>query len=82
MMDDSVRGFAAQYDLAGASITLALPGGSKFKLACSRLDADQLVMQGTLGPDALVVRMRKIDTSKFPLLSRGFHWITEFPFNR
>jgi hypothetical protein len=82
MMDDSLRGFAAQYDPAGASITLVLPGGSKFKLACSRIDADHLVMQGTLGRDALVVRMRKIDTSRFPLLSRGFHWITEFPFNR
>jgi hypothetical protein len=83
MMDDSLRGFAAQYDPAGASISLTLSRSSpKFTLACSRPDADHLMMQGTLGSDALVVRMRRIDTSKFPLLSRGFHWITEFPFNR
>ena len=28
------------------------------------------------------VRLRKIDTSWFRLISRGFHWISEFPFNR
>lgn len=39
-------------------------------------------MQGTLGNDALMIRMRRIGTAKFLLLSRGFHWISEVPFNR
>ena len=27
-------------------------------------------------------RFRRMDDSRFPLLSRGFHWINEQPFNR
>ena len=84
MMDDSVRGFGAEYDKAGASVGLFLAGNrsQKYTLACWRPDANHVVMQGTLGSDALVIRMRRIDTTKFLLLSRGFHWISEFPFNR
>jgi hypothetical protein len=40
-----------------------------------------LVLDGTFDGHPLRARLRKVDTSKFPLVSRGFHWVTEMPFN-
>jgi len=84
MMDDSIANFGTEYD--AAKNTVSLTAGSdknrKYPLAWSRPDADHLVLQGTLAQDALSVRLRKIDTSTFRLLNRGYHWISEFPFNR
>jgi hypothetical protein len=39
------------------------------------------VLQGTLLEDALTVKLRRLDTSQFLLVSRGFHWVSEYPFN-
>jgi hypothetical protein len=55
---------------------------SKSTLAYARPDADRVVLQGTLGSDAVAIRLRRIYTSKFLLVNRGFHWINELPFNR
>jgi hypothetical protein len=48
----------------------------------SRPDPDHLVLQGTFAGDALTVRLRRIDESKYLLVSRGFHWINDDPINR
>ncbi|HEV3455634.1 MAG TPA: hypothetical protein VHG32_03700 [Thermoanaerobaculia bacterium] len=45
-------------------------------------DKDHLVLQGTLLADALTVKLRRVDASKLLLVSRGFHWVSEFPYNR
>jgi hypothetical protein len=39
-------------------------------------------VEGTLKEEALKVRLRKIDTSNTLLMTRGFHWINERPFNK
>jgi uncharacterized membrane protein YphA (DoxX/SURF4 family) len=44
-------------------------------------DADHLEFRGDLAGEAIVVEMRKVDISKFTLVSRGFHWV-ENPFYR
>jgi hypothetical protein len=31
---------------------------------------------------AATIRLKRVDTSKAPLVSRGFHWINERPLNR
>jgi uncharacterized membrane protein YphA (DoxX/SURF4 family) len=43
----------------------------------SQPDADHVVLE----KDGETVRLRKVDTAKLPLLSRGFHWINETAFN-
>jgi uncharacterized membrane protein YphA (DoxX/SURF4 family) len=80
MMDDTLRGFATQYDSSSSTVTLS--GTSKVILIYSRPDADHVVVKGTLDNDALEVRMRRRDPSEFLLVNRGFHWINELPFNR
>jgi hypothetical protein len=34
-----------------------------------------------MGGSVLAVGLRRVDTSKLLLISRGFHWISEYPFN-
>lgn len=41
-----------------------------------------LKLNGKLENDSLSITLTKIDLEKFPLKSRGFHWINERPFNR
>jgi uncharacterized membrane protein YphA (DoxX/SURF4 family) len=84
MMDDSITNFGTEYDAAKntVSLTVGSDKSKKYPLAWSRPDADHLLLEGALAKDALSVRLRKIDTSTFRLLSRGYHWINELPFNR
>ena len=84
LMDDSLKGYSAEYDAARNTVALSAAGNksSKSTLAYARPDADRVVLQGTLGSDAVAIRLRRIYTSKFLLVNRGFHWINELPFNR
>jgi hypothetical protein len=40
-----------------------------------------VVLQGKLLEETLTVKLRRLDTSRFLLVSRGFHWISEYPYN-
>jgi len=84
MMDDSPKRYSAEYDAARNTVALSVDADKSRKnvLAYSRPDADHVVLQGALGTDTVSIRLRKIDTSKFLLVNRGFHWINELPFNR
>jgi hypothetical protein len=35
-----------------------------------------------MGSQKVHMRLQLVDRSKFMLVSRGFHWVSEFPFNR
>jgi len=45
-------------------------------------DPEHLVLHGKLGDSPIVAAFHRFDASKFLLTSRGFHWISEYPFNR
>ena len=79
-MNDAITGYAAQYDAARS--TLVLNRGSMGSLTYARPDPDHLTLDGVLAGERVSVRLRRIDASRFLLLSRGFHWINEVPFNR
>jgi len=80
MMDDVISFFQAKYE-AGDSVSLR--GAATGTLMYSRPDADHLMLTGKLGTEALEVKLVRVDPrTRFLLMSRGFHWITEFPFNR
>jgi hypothetical protein len=83
-MNDAVTAYGAEYDQAKGTLTLTESGDKtrKYSLAYSRPDPDHLALTGIVGNDTLSMRLRRIDASKFLLLSRGFHWINELPFNR
>jgi uncharacterized membrane protein YphA (DoxX/SURF4 family) len=84
-MDDTPHRYRSEYVPAKRSVVL-----SPFEAGKSRQgaftyafpDKDHLVLQGTLLADAITVRLRRIDPSRFRLVSRGFHWVSEYPFQR
>jgi len=81
MIDDSTVLYGANYDLAGDSVTLK--GSAIGAFQYTKPDADHLILDGKLDSNAVVVKLARIDPgTRFLLMSRGFHWITEFPFNR
>jgi hypothetical protein len=43
---------------------------------------DRLTVEGTFDGKEVVVELQRTDESQFLLVSRGFHWISEKPFNR
>ena len=51
-------------------------------LAYARPANDQLTLSGHIGSDSIVARFKRLDERRFLLLSRGFNWIQEQPFNR
>lgn len=45
-------------------------------------DANHLVLRGALDGKPIVAEFHRLDPSRFLLVSRGFHWVSEYPFNR
>jgi uncharacterized membrane protein YphA (DoxX/SURF4 family) len=78
---------ARQYEL-----TLS-PGPHRFTLCCDeewkeaalsfqRIGPDLLALEATVDGKEIRGRFRRMADSRFPLLSRGFRWINERPFDR
>lgn len=48
----------------------------------SAIDSTGMEFAGRRGEDSLVIRMTRFDEKKFLLINRGFHWVSEIPYNR
>jgi uncharacterized membrane protein YphA (DoxX/SURF4 family) len=83
-MDDTLQRYGATVDpqrrtLALADLASKVPVGT---LVWSRPDPNHLVLQGILLKQPVLIKLRRLDTGKAPLLRRGFHWVNELPYNR
>jgi len=47
-----------------------------------RRDGDYLLLNGKMGNDTVFIKLKRFDEKNFRLMSRGFHWINEYPYNR
>jgi len=47
-----------------------------------KLDSNTYKLKGKIEQDSLEFKMKKLDLKKFPLISRGFRWVNETPYNR
>ena len=81
-MDDTVLQYSAKVDSAAKTIALTVTGTPAGTLTYSQAAADRVVFDGTVGQHAVHMDTRLVDHTKFLLLSRGFHWVQELPFNR
>jgi hypothetical protein len=73
-------------DLDPGAMTMILgtrntPGKPKYPFTYTQPEPGVLVMEGTLN-GKIRAKLRRADESSFLLISRGFHWINEYPFNR
>jgi len=83
-LDDTASYYGTKYDDAKNSVTLTAEGGKTPDgvLTYSRPDGEHLELRGNLNGQPAVIELRKVDASKFELVSRGFHWINEYPLYR
>src|SRR5262249_39566994 len=83
-MDDNFTRYAVAIDQAKNSITLT-ERGSKDPAATfhfERPSTGQLILDGVLSGRPVHVKLNLLDREKLLLVSRGFHWVQEYPFNR
>jgi hypothetical protein len=80
-MDGSGTFYRTRYDVPRNRVVLVIRG-TEYGLMYSHPNAEHLLLEGRLQADLLSVRLRQVDPSTFLLVSRGFHWINEFSFNR
>ncbi len=84
MINDSTERLAFEPDTVAKKIMMYNYGDTTHKSAFtySWPEKDFLEMKGRWNGDSLIIRMKKFDLNNFRLVSRGFNWINEFPFNR
>jgi hypothetical protein len=83
-LNDSTRGFRAVVDTAKHTLLLTARDSTKssFSYTPSGSRKEQLQLDGVMRGDSLHITLHHVDESTFLLLSRGYHWINELPFNR
>ena len=83
-MSEVVNRYLATFDSGAKSVTLSSrpPGNPSLTLTFEQPDADHLILRGQVAADDIVARLHRVDETQYLLLSRGFNWIQEKPFNR
>ena len=82
-MDDTVITYPAAVDTAARSIALTAADKKAIgQLRYAQPAPDVLILDGDLNGHQLRLETRLVDRNTFLLVSRGFHWIQEAPFNR
>ena len=83
-MDDLFTGYGARIDAASGMIGLTKGSDKNWKAEWKfqRAGADGLKIDGQMDGRPVHMDLKRLDRSKLLLVSRGFHWIQEYPFNR
>jgi hypothetical protein len=83
-MDDSFARCRAAINTNDKTIALTKSSEKNWKanFAFERVTHDRLIVDGKMDTHEINMQLQLVDHSKFMLVSRGFHWIQEYPFNR
>ena len=83
-MTDSLTRYGVKVDTIRRTLILKprFDSSAIVTLAYARPASDQLLLSGRVGGDSVVARFKRLDQRRFLLMSRGFNWIQEQPFNR
>jgi hypothetical protein len=81
-MDDSFVSYDTSMNDKDKTIALTKNGDKKANFAFQRVAPDRLILDGDMNGHKMHMQLQLVDRTKFLLLSRGFHWISEYPFNR
>jgi multidrug transporter EmrE-like cation transporter len=82
LLGDSRERFHLELDPGAHTLTLAKRDVPEWKSAFSyqRLDPHLLALEGTFDGQKIQARLRKAEEPKFRLVSRGSHWIHDYPY--
>ena len=83
-MDELLTTYRASVDMAAKTLTLTKGSDKNWKaqLTFQAAGQDQLTLNGDWAGHRARMRLKLVDRNQFLLVSRGFHWIQEYPFNR
>ena len=83
-MDDTFISYPAAYDMTAKSIALTKTADKAWKaqFRFEQPSPDVLVLDGEMDGQRIHMETRLFERSRFQLVSRGFNWIQEAPFNR
>lgn len=83
-MDDTFARFGSKIDIEAKSLTLTKNEDPKWTATFSfqQPAADQMILEGEMDGKKVQMRLELFPREKFLLVSRGFNWIQEYPFNR
>ena len=84
-MNDARLRYGQELKMEEKSLTLTKPNDKEWKamLTVAQPEPELLQLEGTFEGKTVKARLRKMDhVKRFLLINRGFHWISEFPFNR
>jgi hypothetical protein len=83
-MDSTFAWYGCKIDAKRKSIELSKDDDKKWKaaLAFNRMKPDQMTLDGNMDGHKVRLELKLVDRNKFMLVSRGFHWVQEYPFNR
>ena len=81
-MDDTFVGYGASINVNDKTLLLTSRVGKKAIFSFKRARQNQLALDGEMESHKIHMELRLVEPSKFVLVSRGFHWIQESPFNR
>lgn len=81
-LDDKISYYGTKFDAAKKTVTLTGEGSKNPDgvFSYSQPQEEHLELRGTFQNQPVVIELRKLDASKFMLVSRGFHWINEHPY--
>jgi uncharacterized membrane protein YphA (DoxX/SURF4 family) len=83
-MDDSFARYGAAINGNDKTIALTKDNDKNWKanFTFERVAENELILDGNLDSHKIHMQLELVDLKKFLLVSRGFHWIQEYPFNR
>lgn len=83
-MNDVNEGFAFRPDTLKKQVVMFSYNdtANKSTLSYSLIGNDSMLLRGKFFGDSLLVTMKKYDLNNFLLISRGFHFINEYPLNK
>jgi len=81
--DDTFTGFPVTIDQKAGTIAVAKGNDKNFGiLKYQRVRPDAMKLDGSMEGKPVHLELKLVDRSKMMLVSRGFHWVQEYPFNR
>lgn len=83
-MNDSTLNFTTVFNQKKNELVLngQDKDSTQYILKYNIIGNDKLIISGLKGKDSVSVSFTKKDLKDFRLINRGFHWVSEYPYNR
>jgi len=82
--DDSFERYGVSIDVNKKTLALTKDTDKQWKanFTFERPAKDQLILDGEMDSHKIHMQLQLMPAGKFPIANRGFHWISEYPYNR